>query len=146
MNKLNKTQNKNLAHALFDWRGAYKALETDPEVEKARLSVKRAALRLEKIEAPHREAMATCKSTIETIMPDLGESVTAFGIRAKYTAGYIRATYDRAVLDRLAAENVRIKNLIMPHRKESEIKPRISVEVADSATLLKEIRFATLEI
>lgn len=139
---MNNQEKKTLAQALYNWRAAYKALETDPEVLKARKSLERAKNRLEKAEFDHRGKMAECQATIEQIIPEVKKSVMAFGIRAKYTKGYIRASYDRSVLDRIAAENTRFRNLIMPHRKESEVKPRVNIEVAEPDTLLKDIKFS----
>ena len=126
---MNKKQEKKLAAALYDWRISYIRMEQDPAVAKARKSVENAQKRLQKAEWTHRAYLGNAKHIIEEILPDLGESIIAFGIRAKYTKGYIRATYDRAVIDRLCADNTRLRNLLTPHRKESPVKPRINLEV-----------------
>ena len=142
MNELNKTQTKDLATAIYEWRKAYRKMETDKAVEKARASVKRAEIRLEKAEREYRGSMKGSKMVIESLLLIEQQSVMAFGIRAKFRKAYDRITYDRAVLDRIAAENVRIKNLIYPHRKVSPVKAGVSVEVADPIALLKPVVFS----
>ena len=147
MNTLNETQNKNLARSIFNWRKSYRAMETDPAVEKARASVARAEKRLIEAELPYREKMLKSKETIVELTTVIESSVLAFGIRAKFRKAYDRITYDREVLDRIAAENTRIKNLIYPHRKVSSVKSAVSVEVADAIALLKPVKFSpVLEI
>jgi len=145
---MNKKTAKKLTMALYDWRKAYKARETDEAVIKARQSLARAEKRLQRAESPYREKMQGCQAIIDEIVPKIGKSVIAFGIRAKFTKGYVRATYDRSVLDRIAEENARFRNLIMPHRKETQINPRVNIEVAEPDTLLREIEYspAALEI
>lgn len=147
MNKLTIPQTKVLARAIFNWRKSYQALETSPEVEKARASVQRAEKRLIKAEMPFQAEMKKEQETIIDLTTAVGSSVLAFGIRAKFRKAYIRVTYDREVLDRLAETNTRLKNLIYPHRKESQVKSGVTVEVADPIALLKPVKFApVLEI
>lgn len=147
MNTLNEKETKQLARAIFNWRKSYHAMETSPEVEKARLSVTRANKRLVEAESLFREEMKTCQATIVNLTTEVGSSVLAFGIRAKFRKAYDRITYDREVLDRLAESNVRLKNLIWPHRKVSSVKSGVSVEVADALALLKPVKFSpVLEI
>jgi len=147
MNKLNDTQNKDLATAIFAWRKAYQAMETSPEVEKARKSVERANARLVEAESLFKEEIKESEKVIIELTTLIESSVLAFGIRAKFRKAYDRITYDRKVLDNIAAENVRIKNLIWPHRKVSQIKAGVSVEVADPIALLKPVKFSpVLEI
>ena len=147
MNKLNKTQTKELATAIFEWRKAYQAMETDQAVEKARASVERANIRLEKAEKTYRGSMQGNKMVIETLLLIEQQSVIAFGIRAKFRKAYDRITYDRKTLDNIAAENVRIFNLINPHRKVSPVKAGVSIEVSDPIALLKPVKFSpVLEI
>ena len=139
---MNKKDMKQLAEAIYHWRQAYKRLESDPEVAKARMSVERANIRLEKAEKEYRGSMKGNKMVIESILPDVGKSVIAFGIRAKYTREYLRVSFDYKALDRIAEANTRIKNLIMPHRKETTVKARINLEVAEPESLLKAVKFS----
>ena len=147
MNKLNETKTKRLARSIFNWRKSYRAMETSKEVEKARLSVTRAEKRLIEAELPYREKMLKSAETIVELTTVIGSSVLAFGIRAKFRKAYDRITYNREALDRIAWENVRIKNLIFPHRKVSPVKSGVSIEVADAVALLKPATFSpVLEI
>lgn len=147
MSKLTSADIKVLASALYDWRQSYIKMEQDQEVLKARQSLERAKKRLEKAENLHKIAIERNEKHIRELLPLVGKSVVAFGIRAKFTKGYARASYDTKVLDRIAEENTRLRNLIMPHRKETPVKPRVNVEVAEPETLLQEVKFTpVLEI
>ena len=138
---MNSKQEKQLAQSIYAWRQAYKELESDPEVQKARDSLVRAQNRLENAEKDYRASMKDSQAVIEEILPTIGQSVTAFGIRAKFTREYLRVTFDSKVLDRIAQENVRLRNLIMPHRKETTVKARVNLEVAEPESLLKSVKF-----
>ena len=138
---MNKKDKKELAEAIYFWRKAYKERESDPAVLKARKSLENAQKRLEKAERQYNSAMEGNRMVVESLLPKIGNSVTAFGIRAKYTKEYLRVTFDSKVLDRIAQENVRFRNLIMPHRKETKVKARINLEVAEPETLLQDIPF-----
>jgi len=147
MNELNSTQTKQLAKAIYAWRKSYKAMETSPEVEKARKAVERAGKRLIEAESLFKTEIKESEKVIIELTTLIGSSVLAFGIRAKFRKAYDRITYDRAVLDRIASENTRIKNLIYPHRKVSPVKSGVSVEVADPLALLNSVKFSpVLEI
>lgn len=138
---MDKKNEKQLAESLYSWRNAYTAMEKDPAVEKARMLLVRAEKRLEKATRAYEGEMKGAKMVIESILPDIGKSVIAFGIRAKFTAPYLRITYDRKTLDRIAEENTRLRNLIFPHRKETPVKGRVNLEVAHPESLLKSVKF-----
>lgn len=142
MSKLTSADIKVLASALYDWRQSYIKMEQDQEVLKARQSLERAKKRLEKVENLHKIAIERNEKHIKELLPLVGKSVVAFGIRAKLTSGYIRATYDTKTLDRIVQENTRLRNLILPHRKESQVEPRVNVEVAEPDTLLHDVKFS----
>lgn len=133
---------KDLAQAIYFWRDAYKAQETDPAVEKARKSLESAQRRLEKATKEYQDKMIGAQTMIEDLLPQVGQSVIAFGVRAKFTKEYLRVSFDAKVLDHIAETNARFRNLIMPHRKETKVKARVNLEIAEPDSLLRDIPFS----
>jgi len=147
MNALNDQETKKLARAIYDWRQTYQAMETSPEVEKARLKVENAQKSLIETERLFREDLEKQEVVIKELTTLVESSVTAFGIRAEFRKAYDRITYDQKTLDRIAEENTRIKNLIFPHRKVTAIASGVSVKIADAIALMKPVKFSpVLEI
>lgn len=139
---MNAKDKKKLAQALYNWRAAYKALKTDPKVLEAQEALEIAQANVVTAERDHRLKMSEAETVINSLVPAIGQSITAFGIRAKYTKEYLRVSFDSKVLDSIAEQNVRFRNLIMPHRKETQVKARVNVEIADPETLLQDVPFS----
>jgi len=64
---------------------------------------------------------------IKTLMPEIAKTVKTENGAALYRKGSLRISYDAKALD--ACNDEHVKFAILPYRKETVVKPSVSVEV-----------------
>jgi len=68
-----------------DYRLAYDLMESNSAVKRARRAIEQYQASLEKLEAPYRKKMAEAEAVIVDAVLPLAESVTLYGVYARYT-------------------------------------------------------------
>jgi len=67
---------------------------------------------------------------------EYGESVVHAGVKAKHVSGYVKTTWQGKVIDKILFDNPSLIPIFKPAKKETDVKPRVTVEyVGEGASL-----------
>lgn len=84
-------------------------------------------LQLQELQSPFDHMTLVIEAEIKNLMPAIAETIKTENGAALYRKGSLRVSYDAKALD--ACNDEYVKLAILPYRKETPVKPSISVEI-----------------